>query len=56
VLYKLQVFSSRTFRPRLHGVTDAGVRALLLGCPLLQDTDAKYATDITTELRVELIG
>jgi hypothetical protein len=56
VLYKLQVFSSRTFRPRLHGVTDAGVRALLRGCPLLQDTDAEYAIDIDTELRVELIG
>jgi hypothetical protein len=56
VLYKLQVFSSRTFRPRLHGVTAAGVRELLRGCPLLQDTDAEYAIDIDTKLRVELIG
>jgi hypothetical protein len=35
-------------------VTDAGVRAVLEGCPLLQQTDVEYADDISIELRVEL--
>jgi hypothetical protein len=36
-------------------VTDVGVRAVLEGCPLLRDTDIKYAVGISIELRMELI-
>jgi hypothetical protein len=35
-------------------VTHVGVRAVLEGCPLLRDTDVKYAVGITTELRSKL--
>jgi hypothetical protein len=35
-------------------VTDVGVRAVLQGCPLLQQTDVEYADDISIDLRVEL--
>jgi hypothetical protein len=36
-------------------VTDVGVRAVLEGCPLLRDTDVKYALGISIELRMELV-
>jgi hypothetical protein len=39
-----------------HTVTNAGVHAVLEGCPLLVATDVAYAADISTELRVELAG
>jgi hypothetical protein len=35
--------------------TDVGVRAVLQGCPLLQQTDVEYANGISLELRVELV-
>jgi hypothetical protein len=35
-------------------VTDVGVRAVLEGCPLLRETDIKYARGISDDLRVEL--
>jgi hypothetical protein len=35
-------------------VTDVGMRALLVGCPLLRETDVQKVTGISTELRVEL--
>jgi hypothetical protein len=37
-----------------HQVTDAGVRAVLQGCPLLEDTDVERAVRISVELRAEL--
>jgi hypothetical protein len=40
--------------PSDYRVTDVGVRAVLQGCPLLRETDVENATDISTELRVEL--
>jgi hypothetical protein len=36
-------------------VTDAGLRAVLQGCPLLRETGVQYAVGISTELRVELV-
>jgi hypothetical protein len=36
--------------------SDAGVRAVLEGCPLLRETDVEYARGISAELRVELAG
>jgi hypothetical protein len=41
------------FRSEQQG-TDVGVRAVLQGCPLLQETDVEYAEGISTELRMEL--
>jgi hypothetical protein len=37
-----------------YGVTDAGVRAVLEGCPLLRETDVEYAAGISEDLRIEL--
>jgi hypothetical protein len=38
-----------------HQVTDVGVRAVLEGCPLLRETDVKYAAGLSPELRIELM-
>jgi hypothetical protein len=52
-LEKLVMFTTMS-SINIHSVTDAGVRAVLQGCPLLCKTDAEYAGGISIELRVEL--
>jgi hypothetical protein len=52
-LRKLKVFSSAQYVGSFC-VTDAGVRAVLQGCPLLRETDVDYAKGISHSLRVEL--
>jgi hypothetical protein len=47
-LTSLQIFMRNS-------ITDAGVRAVLQGCPLLRETDVEYAEYVTRELRVELV-
>jgi hypothetical protein len=47
-LLSLQIFMGNS-------VTDAGVRAVLQGCPLLHDTDVECAERISHDLRVELV-
>jgi hypothetical protein len=42
------------FNQNDNAITDTGVQAVLLGCPLLRDTGVEYAKDISQELRVEL--
>jgi hypothetical protein len=54
-LRTLWVFDNDFVRGR-HTVTNAGMRAVLQGCPLLRETDVEYAAAISTELRVELAG
>jgi hypothetical protein len=39
---------------RVLSITDAGVLAVLVGCPRLQNTDVEYAVSISRELRIEL--
>jgi hypothetical protein len=54
-LETLRVFASILYHDSsFFPVTDAGVRTVLLGCPLLRDTDVEYAAGVSTELRVEL--
>jgi hypothetical protein len=52
-LEKLVMFTSMS-GINIHSVTDAGVRAVLLGCPQLCKIDVEYAGGISIELRVEL--
>jgi hypothetical protein len=54
-LETLRVFESILYHDSsFFPVTDAGVRTVLLGCPLLRETDVEYAAGVSTELRVEL--
>jgi hypothetical protein len=48
-LMSLNVFNGH------YRITDAGVRAVLQGCPLLWEMDVEYAENISEDMRVELI-
>jgi hypothetical protein len=51
----LHVFRASHSFLRLRTVTDAGVRAVLQGCPRLRNTDVEYALGFSHALRLELI-
>jgi hypothetical protein len=54
-LRTLRIFERNRGQRTPSGVTDAGLRAILQGCPLLREVDVEYAAELSGEMRIELV-
>jgi hypothetical protein len=54
-LRTLRIFGRNRGQRTPSGVTDAGLRAMLQGCPLLRMVDVEYAAELSDEMRIELV-